>query len=48
MNSCRNSDYSIVVIKLSNVNGAKGITLLRKGGAKHLPDNDLEAKWKVS
>lgn len=48
MNSYRNSDYSIVVMKLSNVNVAKGITLLRKGGAKHLPDNELEDKWKVS
>jgi len=48
MNIGRNSDYSIVVQKLSKVNVAKGITLLRKGGAKHLPDNELEVKCKVS
>lgn len=48
MNIGRNSDYSIVVKKLSKINVAKGITLLRKGGAKHLPDNELGDKWKLS
>jgi len=48
VNISRNSDYSIVVKKLIKFNLAKGITILRKGGAKHLPDNELEDKCKVS
>ncbi len=40
------SDYPIVVMKRSNVRGAKGITFLCRDSGTHQPINELEVRWK--